>query len=704
MPRMSGTIETIANEIKRLFGREKSFVAPTYEELFPNSSTGLPGPASKNYAAYLETYGNVSWVYNCVKRIGQDVSSAPFGLFSGKDERIYKHPALDSLYKVNSQMTLPDLLEWTQSGLELTGNAYWLLGDIKRRGTSNIWPLIPSMVEIIKSDDPREFVKGYIYRVNGKEIRFTPEEIIHFKNYNPFDYHYGLAPLAAARMGVDTFQSGGRWNINFLNNSGRPDMAIVVPGALQPDQRARMRANWLQNYGGVDKAHGVVFLEKGAKPELIGVSQKDMDFIQQTKMSREDICSGFGVPPALVGLFEYANYANAEEQEKIYWRSTLVPKVNKICSILNEFFLPIFDTSGTLYFEVIESDIKALRADEEKRSAYVARYWDMGVPLDNLIDAYSLPFKKIKGVTNISYMPIGVIPAGEMSTDAEASAPKISLDDLYKDFDEAAKARTTPTRGQLKAKHHRFMLLAANLGKPMRATMRTYFDAQKDIILGALAQQQNLRPSMADLGISERELNEKLDKAMSPHIRRSVYEGRDSENLMLKEFTGKDAPKVGEKAVSRIEDWIRLKSFTWAENINQATLKRLQKVLDSAIAEGEGIAEISKRVAEVFDIERAYRTLRIAQTEVIASLNHGSIEAYLDNEMVERKGWLPAYDEVTREAHAQAGHTYGVRGAIPLDEDFVLTTGARGPAPGDMSLVGDVANCRCTIFPVTRKR
>jgi len=48
----------------------------------------------------------------------------------------------------------------------------------------------------------------------------------------------------------------------------------------------------------------------------VGVNQKDMDFIQQKKMSREEICSVFKVPPALIGLFEYANYANAREQEQ----------------------------------------------------------------------------------------------------------------------------------------------------------------------------------------------------------------------------------------------------------------------------------------------------------------------------------------------------------------------------------------------------
>ena len=683
----------------------KSFVSPTYSELISQESQSvLPKPSNGNYGRYLEAYGDVGWVYNCVRRITQDIAASPIGLFGKDDKIIYDHPVLELLNRVNARMTFYDLLEWTQAGLELTGNAYWLLDNVNSKGIpQNIWPLIPSYVEIIKSNNPSEFIKGYIYRVNGAEIRYSAEQIIHFKTFNPTDYFYGLATLAAARMGVNTYEAGSKWNLSFLKNSARPDIAIVTPHSLQPEQRERMRANWNQQYRGEGKAHGVAFLERGAKPELIGVSQKDMDFINLTKMSREDMCSTFGVPPALVGLFEYSNYANAEEQEKIYWRSTIIPKAKKLTHVLNEFLLPLFDPSGKMYFGVIESEIRALRADEDKRSQYVTRYLATGIPMDSLIDAYDLPFPKIKGVTNISYLPISLIPAGEMSTEVDEDSLSMSKR-MEKEFDEAAKARTTPTRGQLRAKHHRFMLLAANLGKPLQRVMRRYFDSQKDIILGAIAQYQGQRPGMQDLGISARDMNATLEKVMTPSIRKSIYEGRDSENMMLKEFTGKDTPNVGDKAVSRIEDWIKLKAFTWTEDINAATLKRLQKVLDQAISEGEGIDEIAKRVAEVFDTERDYRTLRIAQTEVIASLNQGAIEAYIDNEMVERKGWLPAYDEVTRESHAAAGHTYGVRGAIPIEEDFVLSSGGSGPGPGSMGNPGDDINCRCTIFPVTKKR
>jgi len=681
----------------------KSFFNPSFGELFPTNQNRIPDPSQENYAKYLETYKEVSWVHSCVNRIAQDIAAAPIQLFDRNDKVVFNHPALELLERVNNFMTKYDLFEWTQASIELTGDAYWYLDDFGGRGIpKTIFPLISSLVKIVPSKDKNIYISGYIYNIDGENIELPANQVIHFKSFNPTSYFYGLATIAAARIGIDSFNASGKWNLKFFDNSARPDIVMTTPHALKPEQRERMRISWSQKYGGEDKSHGVAFLEKGTKAEIISVNQKDMDFIQQKKMDREDICSTFGVPPALVGLFEYSNYANSEEQEKIYWRSTLIPKLTKFIGMLNEFYLPLFANTQGHYFKLVESEIKALRADEEKRSIYVTRYFQMGIPMDTLIDSYDLPFQKIKGVTNISYLPISLIPSGSQEV-IEKSLPFIPKE-YEKQFIESEKARTTPTRGQLLAKHQRFILLANILEKPFKSTIVKYFDSQKKIIVDKIRNLRGVNPTMLNLGINIQIWNKMLKEDMKPHIKRSVYEGRDSENLMLDDFLGKTSPNNDKKNTERINNWIELNSFTWAEQINQATIKKLDNVLSAGVSEGESIEAIADNVAAVFNTAKDYRSIRIAQTEIISALNQGSLEAYADNEMVEKKGWLPAYDEATRDSHIDAGNRYGVRGAIPLDEDFVLSSGATGPAPGQTGVAAEDINCRCTIFPVTVKR
>jgi len=234
--------------------------------------------------------------------------------------------------------------------------------------------------------------------------------------------------------------------------------------------------------------------------------------------------------------------------------------------------------------------------------------------------------------------------------------------------------------------------------------MVKYFDNQKKIIVDKLRKLKGVSPTILNLGINIQIWNRKLKNDMKPHIKKTLLEGKDSENLMLDDWLGKTSPNVSEKSSERIANWIELNAFNWSEQINATTIKNLDKVLSEGVSAGESIDEIADSIAAIFETIKDYRSVRIAQTEVIAALNQGSLEAYEDNEIIEKKGWLPAYDEVTRPSHVDAGRRYGVRGAIPLNQDFVLSSGASGPAPQQTGVAAEDINCRCAIFPVTVKR
>jgi len=85
-------------------------------------------------------------------------------------------------------------------------------------------------------------------------------------------------------------------------------------GVLETDRHLsdkamkRLNAKWIGKYGGYQKAFKTPVLEEGLKYKGITSSHTDMEFIAQRKMTREEILAAYGVPPAIVGLFEYANY------------------------------------------------------------------------------------------------------------------------------------------------------------------------------------------------------------------------------------------------------------------------------------------------------------------------------------------------------------------------------------------------------------
>jgi len=342
------------NNLKqRLFGNITKYPRHSFGYVMSGSRATkmLGAPVQANYKSYLEQYADASWIYSCIYRITTKALSVNYKLVkktakNGKQilTDIIEHPILDVLNKPNENMTKSNLQQATFTHEELTGNAYWLLDEIKGGKPTKIHPLRPDRVKIIP--DAHNFIKHYEYSIDqGKTIRLAPEEVIHFKFYNPEDDHYGLSPLAAARVSLDTLQAGDEYNKQFFNNSAIPKGALSTELGLTQEQRQQIRHAWNDRHGGIANSHKIAVLEGGLKWTNIGLSQKDMDFISQKKLTREDILSVFGVPPVMVGIFEYANYANSKEQREIFWRDTMVPLIAAYIDTINHYLVYPWDDS-----------------------------------------------------------------------------------------------------------------------------------------------------------------------------------------------------------------------------------------------------------------------------------------------------------------------------------------------------------------------
>ena len=54
--------------------------------------------------------------------------------------------------------------------------------------------------------------------------------ILHLTLFHPLDDHYGLGPLEAAAVAVDTHNAAAKWNKALLDNAARPSGALVYSG------------------------------------------------------------------------------------------------------------------------------------------------------------------------------------------------------------------------------------------------------------------------------------------------------------------------------------------------------------------------------------------------------------------------------------------------------------------------------------------
>src|SRR5690606_6466610 len=122
------------------------------------------------------------------------------------------------------------------------------------------------------------------------------------------------APLEAGLTALDLHNSAGRWNKALLDNSARPSGALVYGpkdgGNLSDEQFERLKAELEEGYTGMARAGRPLLLEGGLDWKAMGLTPKDMDFVEARNAASRDIALAFGVPPMMLGIPGDNTYAN----------------------------------------------------------------------------------------------------------------------------------------------------------------------------------------------------------------------------------------------------------------------------------------------------------------------------------------------------------------------------------------------------------
>jgi len=173
-----------------------------------------------------------------------------------------------------------------------------------------------------------------------------------------------------------------------------------------------------------------------------------------------------------------------------------------------------------------------------------------------------------------------------------------------------------------------------------------------------------------------------FEKSGKPIILGSLVEGGETAlaDLGLAVNFNRTSPAVLEFIAKKVPKF----SF----DVNQTTLDQLRREFKAALELGEGIPLITKRVEKVFGFPEKFRNKRIAQTEIIGSMNKGGHEGMRQSDVVKEKVWISTRDALTRDSH------------LAIDGEHVLLERRYSNGlmyPGDYTgAAAEMINCRCT--------
>ena len=642
---------------------------------------------------YLKTYKG--WVYACVSAIAEDVSTIDLELQEYVDGEWVKikneeeNPIMKPLMDVNDFMTSSYLFFSTQAYREMTGDAFWLLVRNLNGGIKEIWPLLPTRVVI--ETDPVNFIKGYKYQTDNGEIDLPVENVIHFKSFNPSNMHRGMGTVEAASLAIDIDTYSAEWNKNFFFNAAIPSGIVKFPGNVNPEQLKVIKENWNATHRGVDRSNGTAFLTMGADFVKLAATQKDMEFLEQRRFSRDEILAIFKVPRTVLGITDDVNRANAEATEYVFAKRVIKPRMQFIVDTLNEFYIPRFNIQGKKYRFTFEDPVPQNRElvlkerETGLRMGYLTvnevRKEDGLPPIDGGDTAYANP----------GALPIGdVTPMKKLTAPIKKNTPALdtkTVSDIKLIGEKLGVVKEENLEEKQKVAAEEFVqkriqYIAQEIPKRRKEFQKLITDFGDDVIR-EINKKKSFNKSLADDIFA---IVVTLAKPFSQKVKRSVTD------TLTDGMTNAGQRTIDQIGVSvtfdqedpRVRAWLDKNALEHATSIVDTMKEDLRQYISSTVGDGGTVTDIAGTLSSFFDEQSKWRAMRIARTEVISGYAKGSLEGAVQSKAVDQKRWATVGDDKVSDMDMENE----AEGWVSLDHTF--SSGDDAPASHP--------NCRCRLY------
>ena len=550
----------------------------------------------------------------------------------------------------------------------------------------------------------------YAYSINTVEGNYTVprEDIIHVYEGNAQSLFMGQSRMLRLKIDSDTMNAAKLFNLNFFRNGASLGGVIQFPensGVTQTEANEALKMFNDQHQTEV-KAHRWAALTHGAELKDFKNSHKDMEYSEGLKFHQQQILSIAGVPPALVGLFEFAPQFNTKEQQKIFYETNIIPLMRLFADAFSEELVPDFYKNEEVYVWYDFGSVKALEPDWEEK-ARAAQILTQIWPVNEVAKVLGLPFQPIPG---------GDEPPSPILSAFGLNAPKADTKGIKKT------RLVRPSPAQLKRHKADKMALIESQSKVMRASIEEHFGTQCDLVAAWVKN----NPDTAfdyDGCFGSRDIQETALLAVKVPAMAAIFQaGIEFEQAYLQSIApSKDYKFLDKKAMQdRVQYWAEQHALLWAGSIERTTLERIDRIIKLGTQSGMTNREINNIILQFFSEEGYEPTMltanataaegvavahisiydrveTIVQTETRSTISEAALEAYKSTPYVNGKGWVTTMGI----SDHHEGHLEMDGQEVRIDQDFINpVTGQKAPAPGQFGTADQDINCLCDTYPV----
>lgn len=255
---------------------------------------------------------HITAVYACSNLIGGAISSMPLMFYKrdGSNEREAYKP--DEWWMLNEQPCTSwgaaTLWDYSAQSLLLRGDSFWRILRASRMSPKIVGfePKHPATVTPRRVDDRIAYtIEPQINDPAGtKAVTLDQDDVIHVPGPG-YDGLRGMSQISSVlRLAGGIALSADEFTKAFFDNSARPDYALQTDGPLNADQIKTIKDQIDEAHKGVRRSWRPIVLQGGLQVKPITVNPEDLQLVELRRLSVEEICRVFGVPPFMVGHTE----------------------------------------------------------------------------------------------------------------------------------------------------------------------------------------------------------------------------------------------------------------------------------------------------------------------------------------------------------------------------------------------------------------
>jgi len=626
-----------------------------------------------------DPYSQIATVYACNRVISSNIAQVPYRLYPrGSEEPIESGPLYDLYHSPNPYMTGRQMWTAIATLLGIVGYA----PVFKDPETVNnvpvaLWPKHPKHTTVVRNGN--DVFVGWNLMLQGNVLFFPRDEVVVPKYWNPNDEILGMSPIEALNLSLQSEWGAIRYNRQFFEQGQVPGAVFSTDQMLDQESFKQLKHELIDTRAGADKAHKAMLLHGGLKLAAERPSNRDLEFLELRKFTRDDVTMVYRVPKSEISLYEDTNYATATSADLGFWKKTLIP----IMRLIEDYFdIGINNALGFQGKFDLES-VDVLNAEVLKKAESAEKFVRMGVPFSVVNDRLGLGFPEFDG-DSVPLYGNGLQATEEVVQESvtEKAIPIVGdpePETVVEGYDVTKELRTAKWKSLMNE-------VNPLMGRANREIKDWFFDIQQQILKAVVkyvdGQTVTKAEQLSDFEWIDRYFSDAAFRdLMSPLFREAVGVGADSIRFAI----GQIPEERIQLAVNQ-----RFEKLTGVvENARETVLRYLRGALSQAIESGATEEERAQMIVDAVKSSmkiNSNRARTIARTEMHTAYAVGRHEKAIETEP-SHKTWISSRDDRVREAHV---HLEGER--VPFDQEYsnglMFPLDPNGPAD-------EVISCRC---------